>query len=330
MNVKTIFIVLLLSGLFLGTDVPEARADLFRGTLLQLESGYRTGRLDWNIAGDSDGSNPDVLSELEWEDLDIFQVKAAGKVLLGPDSMPLLSLCLKGSAAYGWITDGSNRDSDYAGDHRTLEFSRSENGGDDGDVLDLAVALGPQFHFIRNRLTVALLAGWSYHEQNLKITDGQQIVSEPALAGSLDPVPSPPQPTGPIPGLDSSYDAQWWGPWLGTDLDCRITRRFSAHSSFEYHFAQYEAEADWNLRSDLAHPASFRHYDHGRGIVFSAGVDYRIDARWSLNLNYTFQDWKTENGIHRIYEATGDTGCTRLNEVHWESHALMLGIGCRF
>jgi opacity protein-like surface antigen len=323
MNVKTLLIVLLLSGLFLATGLPEAQAGFFRETLLQLENGYRTGRLDWNLAGDRNGGNPDVLSELEWEDLDIFQVKAAGRVLLGPDSMPHLSLCLKGSAAYGWITDGDNRDSDYAGDHRTLEYSRSENSGDDGNVLDLAVALGPQFHFLENRVAVALLAGWSYHEQNLKITDGEQTVSEPSLAGPLEP-------TGPIYGLDSSYDARWWGPWLGADLECRITPHLSTRGSFEYHFARYEGEADWNLRSDLAHPVSFRHDDHGRGIVLSAEAEYRITDNWSLNLDYTFQDWKTDNGIHRIYEASGATGSTRLNEVHWESHALMLGIGCRF
>lgn len=330
MDFKIIFVALPLAGFFLAAGAPETRADIYRGSLLQLQSGYRTGRLDWNLAGDRSGGNPEVLSELEWEDLDIFQVKAAGKVLLGPASMPRLSLCLKGSAAYGWITDGSNRDSDYAGDNRTLEYSRSENSGDEGNVIDLAVALGPQFHFLQNKLAVALLAGWSYHEQNLKITDGEQTVSDPALVGSLDPDLPLPQPTGPIYGLDSSYDARWWGPWLGTDLEYRITPRLSAHGSFEYHFAQYEAEADWNLRTDLAHPVSFRHDDHGRGIVFSAEAEYRIAANWSLNLNYTFEDWKTENGIHRIYEASGASGSTRLNEVHWESHALMVGIGCRF
>lgn len=257
MNLKTIFIALLLSGLFLAPGPLEARADIFRESLLQLESGYRTGRLDWNLAGDSSGGNPDVLSELEWEDLDIFQVKAAGKVLLGLDSMPRISLCLKGSAAYGWITDGNNRDSDYAGGHRTLEYSRSENSGDDGDVLDLAIAFGPQFHFLRNRLAIALLAGWSYHEQNLKITDGEQTVSDPALAGSLDPDLPLPQPTGLIYGLDSSYDARWWGPWLGAHLEYRITPRLSARGSFDYHFAPYEGEAAWNLRSDPAHPIKF-------------------------------------------------------------------------
>jgi hypothetical protein len=330
MNAKIIFIALLLSGPFLGTGLPEARADIFRESLLRLEGGYRTGRLDWSLAGDSNGGNPDVLSELEWKDLDIFQVKATGKVLLGMDSIPLLSLCLKGSAAYGWITDGSNRDSDYAGDHRTLEYSRSENSGDDGEVLDLTVALGPQFHFLRNRLAVALLAGWSYHEQNLKITDGEQTVSDQTLADLLDPDPPRPQPIGPIYGLDSSYDARWWGPWAGADLEWRVAPRLSARGSFEYHFAQYEAEADWNLRSDLAHPVSFRHDDHGRGIVLSAEAEYRIAANWSLNLNYTFQDWETDDGTHRTYEASGASGSTRLNEVHWESHALMLGIGCRY
>jgi len=35
--------------------------------------GYRQDRLDWNIAGDLQGNNPDVLSELKWKDLLIHE-----------------------------------------------------------------------------------------------------------------------------------------------------------------------------------------------------------------------------------------------------------------
>ena len=32
-------------------------------------AGYRKDELDWNIAGNINGNNPNILSELTWEDL---------------------------------------------------------------------------------------------------------------------------------------------------------------------------------------------------------------------------------------------------------------------
>ena len=41
---------------------------------LSATSGYRLGELDWNIAGDENSQNPDIRSELEFEDIEIFEL----------------------------------------------------------------------------------------------------------------------------------------------------------------------------------------------------------------------------------------------------------------
>jgi len=69
------------------------------------------------------------------------------------------------------------------------------------------------------------------------MTDGVQII--PA--------------SGPFPGLASSYDAQWIGPWLGAEALIEAERGWSIMANFEYHLADYSASANWNLRTDLAH-----------------------------------------------------------------------------
>lgn len=299
-------------------NVDEAQAGFFKGAELQLGSGYRRGELDWNIAGDTSGKNPNVLSELEWENLDIFQTAAEGRVWFGSTRQPGLSLYIKGAATYGWILDGDNRDSDYAGDDRTLEFSRSENSGKDGNILDLSIGIGPQWSFYQQQFTIALLAGWSYLEQNLEISDGYQTVA-------LDP-----SFLGPIPGLDSSYDTEWWGPWLGTDLTWRLTEQVTLCGSFAWHFAEYEAEANWNLRTDLAHPVSFRHRADGRGLTLDVAMQYQLTAAWLLDLSYGYQDWKADDGDSWTYGAGGGSSKTRLNEVNWRSHAVTLDLGYRF
>jgi len=101
--------------------------------------GYRRDDLDWSIAGDSSGNNPNILSELTWDDLESYQVKFQGN-LVWPNI-----IALRGLADYGWISDGENQDSDYYGDNRTWEFSRSNNNSDDGDVWDVSLAIGYPF-----------------------------------------------------------------------------------------------------------------------------------------------------------------------------------------
>lgn len=38
-------------------------------TSLSLDAGFRSDDLDWSIAGDADGNNPNILSELTWENI---------------------------------------------------------------------------------------------------------------------------------------------------------------------------------------------------------------------------------------------------------------------
>ena len=148
-----------------------------------LSTGYRVDDLDWNIAGDINGNNPNIISELEWEGLKSFQLKIANKTVFNQ------LFLLRGSLAYGWIFDGENQDSDFLGDNRTFEFSRSNNNSDDGNVMDASFGLGWQFTFGRSDFVMAPVIGYSYHEQNLTMTDGYQTIP----------------PFGPFSGLDSTY-----------------------------------------------------------------------------------------------------------------------------
>ena len=86
---------------------------------LELVGGYRLDDLDWSIAGNLNGTNPNIVSELTWSDLESYQLKLGGKGTI--DRV----FYLRGSAAFGWVLSGDVQDSDYNGDDRTQEFSRS-------------------------------------------------------------------------------------------------------------------------------------------------------------------------------------------------------------
>jgi len=285
-----------------------------------LSTGYRVDDLDWNIAGDINGNNPNILSELEWEGLESFQLKIANKTVFNQ------LFLLRSSLAYGWIFDGENQDSDYLGDDRTFEFSRSNNNSDDGNMLDASFGLGWQFTFGRNDFVMAPVIGYSYHEQNLTMTDGYQTLSTPLFTPDL----------GPFSGLDSTYETEWKGPFIGldftfrTDEKSKITPEIETFISLEYHWADYYAEADWNLRTDFAHPKSFEHEADGYGIVFSTGLKFIFHYHWLLNINLDYQNWTTDPGTDRTFFSNGTIAETQLNEVNWTSYAIMAGIEYHF
>ncbi|MBI5588685.1 MAG: omptin family outer membrane protease [Deltaproteobacteria bacterium] len=276
-----------------------------------LGTGYRSDKLDWNIAGDTTGHNPNVLSELKWESLKIFEIKAGFRTDLNKRQY------LLGSFGFGWINDGTNQDSDYRGDNRTLEYSRSSNDADLGNVWDLSLGIGLNNN-IRPNLSLNPVIGVSFHRQNLRIRNGFQTV---ATSGT--------PPVGPFAYLNSKYDANWYGPWAGIDV------KYAAESlvytgGLELHLARYLAEADWNLRTDLDHPKSFEHTALGGGVRANAGVRYAVTERLSLTGNAAYQRWMTMHGRDRTFFKNGTTADTRLNEVNWSSYDLSLGAGYSF
>jgi len=281
--------------------------------------GYRQDDLDWNIAGDLDGNNPNVLSELKWRDLLIHEFH------LGVRAKLKRAFYLKGSINYGVIHDGDNQDSDYVADNREEEFSRSDNDAGQGNTVDCLLGVGYRFKLISESFSVIPLVGYSYHRQHLKMEDGYQSVT---WAGG--------PPLGSFDDLDSSYKAEWDGPWIGFEMILeteRFTTRLppiSFYAALEYHWADYYAKADWNLREDFDHPKSFEHETDGTGVVASLGVCLRLGDKWSIKLGYETEEWSTEEGVDRLFLANDTIVKTRLNEVNWHSDVIQFGCSVRF
>ena len=292
---------------------------------LGLNGGYRVDRLNWSIAGNSSGTNPDVLSQLTWRNLEIYQVGATANIGVGRPGAALFAYS-RGRLDYGWINDGENRDSDFSGENRTQEWSRSINDAGDGDVYDLSVGGGPGFHLFSDRFTFIPLVGYSYHRQNLTMRNGFQTISNRSNA----PADFMPPPLGAIVGLDSTYEAEWRGPWAGIDFHWHPLKRLSLSGGSEYHWASYNADARWNLRTDLAQPVSFSHEADAYGMLFTLGLDFEMAAGWLVGLESRYQHWQTERGSDRLFFTNGSTVTTRLNKVNWESAAWMIEVQHRF
>ncbi|MEQ6341362.1 MAG: TonB-dependent receptor [Gammaproteobacteria bacterium] len=276
-----------------------------------LSAGYRQDRLNWSIAGTSVGTNPNILSELSWDNLNIAQLRAGGKITYKNDWV------MRGAASYGEIITGRNQDSDYLGDNRTMEFSRSNNKAG-GNVRDASLGVGHTFRFfdktVGKFINLTPLAGYSLNQQNLIMTDGYQTWP----------------PTGAFPGLNTTYNAEWKGPWVGMDAWLQAGPKLAVIASLEYHWVDYSAEANWNLRDEFARPLSFTHYARGNGYTASLGGSYSIARSFLLNVTLEHRKWTTDPGKDVTYFADGKIGHTQFNQANWESMAAMVEAVVRF
>lgn len=274
-----------------------------------VSAGYRTDNIDWNIAGNTSGTNPNILSELKWKDIDVYTLRLTGRTVIED------TFYLRAYADYGWITGGTNQDSDYNGDNRTLEYSRSNNSADGGNVWDLSggVGLKKSVAIGSGAFDIMPLVGLSYHAQNLTITNGWQTIP----------------PRGAFSGLDSSYDARWAGPWAGADA-AYTHGKLIVNGTAEIHYAFYSAEANWNLRTDLQHPKSFEHWATGYGVVGSLGLEYALAGAFSVSGRIEAESWQATNGTDRTFFADGGVADTRLNEVNRDSVGASVGVKYRF
>jgi hypothetical protein len=287
---------------------------------VDLSAGYRTDKMNWNIAGNRQGTNPDIRSELTWSDLRIYQLKLANRTVIKD------RVYLRGHLSVGTVTSGDNRDSDYAGDNRTQEFSRSLNGVDGNNVWDASVGVGTRFSFLNSTLVVCPMIGYAVSEQDLNIVDGYQAFTAPPAATVI----------GPIAGLDSRYETRWKGPWFGVDLlfssPCSNGPFKSVGVIFtgEYHWVNYDADANWNLREDFDHPVSFSHVADGSGLVAGATILFETQNHWGFNVGMNMQEMTTDAGHDRIFFADGTTADTQLNRVRWRSLTFEAGVSYRF
>jgi len=257
----------------------------------------RKDSLNWNIAG----STVNILSELEWNQLQIKQIHANATLHL-PQHLNLAINIQRGS-----IHSGENTDSDYDGNNRTLPFSRAKSKGG-GNVNDWSIGVGKEIKVIETA-SITPSVGWSQHQQNLTMTQGFQIIpdDEPYY--------------GAFGGLNNRYDAKWKGLWLGIASQFSLAQQWTLSTDLKYHRVDYAADANWNLRHEFMHPLSFEHQAKGAGVEATVAVSYPMSTHTKLQFLMQYQKWQTSTGQDNTYFVAGTTSTYVLNQVNWHSQS---------
>jgi hypothetical protein len=279
---------------------------------------WRTDKFRWTIAGDNSGNNPNILSELDWQDIKIQELRLCAEALW-PRRFALQAMW-----AGGRIIAGKNRDSDYLGDNHSFEFSRSNNEARMGDTRE--VRFGAGFPLGHARRGVMPMTGWAHASQRLFMTNGRQTVSNDYGLPLLLP------PLGNFGGLNSHYEHSWRGPWIGAEGWVRPPRwedwRLESGLRFYPRLAYY-GEADWNLRDDFAHPKSYEQVSMGRGVDVTLSFLRELKESLSAGVELFWRRWESEEGTDRIFFNDGTTGTTRFNGAQWESLSLRFSLRFR-
>lgn len=304
-----------------GVENPD-RMILPPGFDLNVSTGLRRDNADWNIASDPTGTQtPNILSELTWDSVDSYQVK--GEVSYTQRTGLLRGLYGEASGYKAWTFSGENQDSDYFGDNRTLEFSRSNNDSSDGDMHGFKGAVGYAFEVTdrenfedeRHFISIMPLVGYGQDQQYFTMTDGFQTWP----------------PTGSFDGLQSSYEMEWKGAFVGTEFDGYFdNRRYHLKIRGEYHFGDYEGVGNWNLRPEFRFPDSFIHEADATGFVLNGRLGYMAFDNLELFLSGAFTDWTTDAGLDRTFFDDGRIIDIQLNEANWVSTELMIGAAWRW
>jgi len=276
------------------------------GFEIEVDTGLRHDQVNWNIAGPN--NEPNVLSELEWNDIHSYQV--GGTVEMATP----YNQCLRLSGDYARIYHGTNRDSDYLEDDRQLEFSRSSANASKGHVYDLSLAWGYVIHY--KQLTLIPLLGISESEQHLTMYDGSQVI-DTITEGSL----------GSFIGLDSTYHTRWDSAWIGGEIAFEIGSCIKVIASVEYHWARYHGRGHWNLRTDFLE--DFHHHASGDGQVYKLTGFYPINNNWSIGVKGKYQQWSTRRGVAHVTIEEGRFGVP-LNRVNWKSYDASIVLAYRY
>lgn len=284
-----------------------------RAGWLSLSMGYRRDDMRFNIGAKG---GPNILSELKWT-APALQVRADGHWT------HVSGATVKGYLAYAHTyAKGREQDSDYALDNRQGEFSRSYADASGSEMVDALLGIGWQLPLAR-WLTITPMVGLARYESTYRSSNGRQVVSNAAYAALLG-IPWN-APIGPFDGLRSRYSPVWSSLWQGFDVDLKAGERFSLRAGARHHWFKYKAEADWNLRSDLAHPISFRDTDSGWGWEAEIEASLVLWQDHRLTLTAIQRDFKTRHGNAKTYYANGYNSTIGLRETVLSSRAVQIG-----
>lgn len=267
-----------------------------------ISAGRATEDFHWSIAGNSNGTSPNIYSELIWSDLEGTPFKLDAQWNFWK------SFLVRTRITRMNINSGQVRDTDYEGDDRTQPVFDVTVDAGAGNISSFNGELG--YRILKGK-TFQLngFAGYTNTQQDLFLIDPK---------GTLDK------------RLRSTYFTTWQGVSGAIEATLRPGKvvHLTAHGT--YHQVNYDATADWNLIETFQHPVSFEHRAKGFGMEGSFQIKFFLAEDVGFFLDATYGQWQTGKGTDILYLSDGQVQHTQLNEAVREYLSFGVGMVIQF
>lgn len=266
---------------------------------------YLKENLDWSIAGNSSGQNPNVLSEVRWKNLKLRGTGLDVQVNIWS------GIIFKGLYHRGTIYSGNATDTDYSQDNRTSPSYQASLNSDQGYSYTYTAALGYRFKLLPVFL-ITPYAGYNKSRQSLFLKEFNDQTPDGEKK------------------LNSTYQTNWTGPVIGFDAALALRNWLSLKGSLNYTQMKYRAAADWNLIDAFAHPDSFKHTADGYETAATVQLDFRITSPLSVFIRGSYTHAETGTGTDELFLVDGGSVKSQFNEAVRSSKGAGIGICYRF
>jgi len=264
---------------------------------IAVKTGYFTNDFKWSIAGNSQGTSPNILSELIWKDLSGYSIGINSKVKLWKKFF--LSADISNSS----ILAGKVTDTDYQGNDRTSPGYYAALNSNQGTLTDFSFNVSYTFQVIT--LWVEPYFGFVANSQKLHLLPDQRDVSQTSA-------------------LNSTYNTKWQGVSAGSHFTLPAFSKIFVEANLGYSQLKYSAEADWNVIESFAHPVSFKHKANGYSIRSEIGLKYLLRKHLSASLFVGSNNLITGKGIDELFYEDGGSAKTQFNGASLKSTSVFV------
>jgi hypothetical protein len=294
--IRTLIIVITTS-LWIQTKLRAQESVKTDGKLeVEFSTGYMKQDLTWSIAGNLNGQNPNIYSELVWRDVGAIQFELGGRYNFWK------KFILNVDANYALTQSGAVTDSDYESDNRTKRVFFAKLNSDKGSSYSIDPSIGYRLN-ISSKIMLTSSLGYGVSAQKLYLLD------------DID--------------LKSTYSTRWRGPFLKGSANFSFSNKVDTQLDFSYHQVNYKAEANWNLVETFKHPVSFEHTAKGYGITGDLKIGYRLTQQVKATISSGYFYWTTGAGVDALFLSDGTVSKTRLNDVTRNGFDVQIGIQWR-
>lgn len=262
-----------------------------------ITDGYQRENFHWSIAGNSNGQNPNVFSELRWTKLGGQSIAAA----LQWNVYQRFNVYADYTRQF--ITSGTVNDSDYSNDNRTGNTYNETFDSGKGNIQGWELGAGYQL-VNNNWLYLIPYAGYGDNRQSLYLYDSDNR----------------------FPGLNSSYQTQWKGAFIKAIASFKLIKELKFNTDITYSQVSYNAQGNWNLITTFQHPVSYRHHANGYGLNTNGALVYAITNYIAIQAGGGYMHWQTGNGTDELYLKSGEVDKTQMNGAFRNGFRLFGGI----